>query len=91
MHTHIAIWKKISAAGCQLRRLCYIWENVMTEQARRPEAGERPAMFIGGYLDERFKSGKRPTYGYPKNHLPEAGDFTMKVETSFAAVRKPKQ
>lgn len=62
----------------------------MSEQARRPEAGERPALFIEGYLDTRFKSGERPTYGYPKNHLPEARGQKMQVVTSFSGAHKSK-
>jgi hypothetical protein len=62
----------------------------MSEQARRPEAGDRPALFIEGYLDERFKAGQRPTYGYPKNHLPHAGETRMQVVPSFVGARKAK-
>lgn len=62
----------------------------MSDQARRPEAGDRPAMYIEGYLDNRFKSGARPTYGYPKNHLPDAGDQRMQVVTSFVGARRAK-
>lgn len=62
----------------------------MAYDARRPEAGNRPALFIDGYLNDRFKSGERPDYGYPSNHLPATNGATMKVENSFFASRKDK-
>lgn len=62
----------------------------MSDQARRTEAGSRPPLFIEGYLDTRFKAGDRPTYGYPKNHLPNAGDTRMQVVPSFVGARKDK-
>ena len=44
----------------------------------------RDDLFIPGYLDTMVKSGKRPTYGYPKTKLPKVPPgHTMKVVNSF--------
>ena len=34
-------------------------------------ANARPDLFIGGYFSSLIKAGKRPSHGYPTNHLPE--------------------
>ena len=57
---------------------------------RRPEAQDRPSVFIDGYLNDLYRSGRRPTYGYPANHLPKTTGGPMNVVTSFMASRREK-
>jgi hypothetical protein len=47
-----------------------------------------PCRFLGGYFAEQFAAGKRPDYGYPKNHLPETTLSGMDVVTGFMATTK---
>lgn len=47
--------------------------------------GAEPCRFVEGYFSEQFAAGKRPDYGYPKNHLPETNLESMEVVTGFLA------
>lgn len=47
--------------------------------------------FIDGYFTQRVRSGDRPNYGYPTNHLPETTGARMEVNTSFMVCRKSKK
>jgi hypothetical protein len=47
-------------------------------------------LFIDGYFSQRVRSGERPEYDYPINHLPKKDGATMQVVTSFVAGRKNK-
>jgi hypothetical protein len=50
-----------------------------------------PSLFIEGYLTDRFAAGDLPTYGFPKNHLPETTGGQMQVVTGFLASGSSKQ
>jgi len=54
-----------------------------TSQAQRCE-------FLTGYFAEQFAAGKRPDYGYPKNHLPETTLDKIEVTTGFMAAKSGK-
>jgi len=42
--------------------------------------------FISGWISETLETGEQPSYGYPKNHLPEiTKGFEMEVKTGFTA------
>ena len=49
---------------------------------------EEPCRFLDGYFAQQFAAGKRPDYGYPKNHLPETDLDGMDVVTGFMAAAK---
>jgi hypothetical protein len=57
------------------------------DQVVSPEPAQEQAqsLFISGYFTSRVKSGFRPTYGYPANHLPETKVSSMELVTSFMA------
>jgi hypothetical protein len=65
--------------------------TVMSSDAESREAMEIRDPFIDGYFAQRIKSGERPKYGYPTNHLPETTGARMEVRTSFMVSRKPKK
>jgi hypothetical protein len=47
-------------------------------------AAQLPPLFIDGYFTQRVKAGDRPSYGYPKNHLPET-EGESEVVTIFSS------
>ena len=55
------------------------------------EAMQNRDLFISGYFTQRVRSGDRPNYGYPANHLPETTGARMEIDTSFMASRKSKK
>lgn len=54
------------------------------------EAMDNRDLYIDGYFTQRVRSGERPNYGYPTNHLPEEVVARMQICTSFMASRKSK-
>ncbi len=59
----------------------------MGSKEARPTMDTSRCLFIDGYLTELFESGHEPTYGYPKNHLPETDGSDMEIHTGFLASR----
>lgn len=55
---------------------------------RDREAGRQ--IFIEGWFSEQFAAGKRPEYGYPKNHVPDTSIESMEITTGFMATRRQK-
>lgn len=60
-------------------------------ETERADAMQDRDPFIDGYFTQRVRSGERPDYGYPANHLPETTGARMKIDTSFIASRKSKK
>ena len=61
-----------------------------SQDERTQEAMSNRDLFIDGYFTDRVRSGDRPDYGYPTNHLPETTIARMEIHTSFMASRKAK-
>ena len=55
-----------------------------------PEQSDTMEPFIDGYFSQRMKSGEKPNYGYPSNHVPKTTVKSMKVVPSFVAGLKKK-
>ena len=51
--------------------------------APHPRSGRE--IFLSGWFTEQFSAGKRPDYGYPKNHLPETVVDDVEMVTGFFA------
>ncbi|MEH2481543.1 hypothetical protein V1282_004900 [Nitrobacteraceae bacterium AZCC 2146] len=60
--------------------------HALTSQASETHRCE----FLAGYFTEQFSAGKRPEYGYPKNHLPDTTLENIEVITGFMAVKSSK-
>jgi hypothetical protein len=49
----------------------------------------KPSLFIEGYLNDLYKSGYRPKYGYPNDGgLPKTNGRTMKIVSCFPGARR---
>lgn len=51
---------------------------------------ERPAppmeaQYVDGWFTKEFAEDRKPTYGYPPNHLPETTPKVVKMVTGFIA------
>ncbi|ALK08189.1 hypothetical protein BVIR_391 [Blastochloris viridis] len=42
-----------------------------------------PCATLRGYFAQQITAGKRPSYGYPENHLPKTTADSMDMETGF--------
>jgi hypothetical protein len=60
--------------------------HALTSQRTEADA----CRFLNGYFTERFAMGDRPSYGYPKNHLPETTLEEIEVVTGFMAAKPSK-
>jgi len=48
-------------------------------------------LFIQGYFSSRMLAGELPTYGYPKNHVPDTTIPEIEVVTGFMAAIKERK
>ncbi len=62
----------------------------MSEPVRVDRQRDGHALYIEGYFSNRTWKGERPSYGYPKNHLPEPTIEKMEVEPGFVTAFKSK-
>jgi hypothetical protein len=53
------------------------------DEAEGPGSARFPT-YTDGFYARCVASGKRPSHGYPTNHLPEAAIAEMEVESGFA-------
>ena len=54
----------------------------MVSRKVKTESNETP--YIKGYLHEQIEQRNFPDFGYPENHLPDVGNVSHKIESSFA-------
>lgn len=62
----------------------------MAEPITVPRESEGRSLFVTGYFSDRFWKGEVPTYGYPKNHLPEPPIKKVEVVSGFIAALQAK-
>lgn len=65
--------------------------RIMENSENMVHEGNTPSLFIDGYFDQLIQAGKRPSYGYPTNHLPETTIDEMDVVTGFMVATKSKK